>query len=76
MYPNLEAELSRRGIKKKMLATIIETTQQTIYRKLSGEFPFTLKEALKIKDELFPLLSIEYLFEEGALNESNAKCSC
>lgn len=66
MFKNLNAELSRVGKKKLTLAETINVSPQTIYRKLSGEIPLTLKECKAIRNGHFPGMKLEYLFaEEG-----------
>jgi len=62
VYPNLEAEMARIGIKGKDLAKVLKVRDATIYDKLNGKFSFTLDEAMKIKKTFFPNHSIEYLF--------------
>lgn len=61
-YPNLEKELEKLGLKRKDLAVILKVRSATVYDKLNGKYPFTLNEAVKIKDELFPSLTVDYLF--------------
>lgn len=66
MFPNLNAELSRIGVRKRVLAKTLGVAETTIYRKLSGEIPLTLSECKKIRNEHLPKLTLEYLFaEEG-----------
>lgn len=66
MYPNLNAEISRKGLKKKDLAKTLNIFDTTLYRKLKGEIPITIKECKFIRNEHFPQFTIEYLFaEEG-----------
>lgn len=64
MYKNLEAEIARYDIPKEKLAHSIDKSYQTITLKLNGKFPFTLDEAFKIRNEYFPDLSLDYLFEK------------
>lgn len=65
-YRNLEAECARKGITKKDIALCLDVRYATVSDKMRGKYPFTLDEALKIKKNFFPNLSIEYLFNKDA----------
>ena len=65
MYRNLEAEMTRKGITKKDLAAQLKIPYTTLLDKFNGESRFWLDEALRIKKDVFPDLSIEYLFEKN-----------
>ena len=70
MFPNLNAELSRNGVRKRILAKTLGVAETTIYRKLSGEIPLTLTECKKIRNQHLPEFRLEYLFaEEGEEHE-------
>lgn len=62
MYPNLDAEMTLRGIKRKDLAWLFNNRRATVSEKLNGKTPIMLDEAFKIKLHYFPNLSIDYLF--------------
>ena len=63
MYKNLEAEMVRENVSRKDLAILLNVRYATIIDKLKGRYSFTLDEAFKIKNEYFPHLTFEYLFE-------------
>lgn len=63
-YPNLEAELARKNIKRKELAELLKVRPATIYDKLNGKYPFTVNEAMTIKNHFFPNLTVDYLFSQ------------
>lgn len=66
-YPNLEAELARRGLNYKDVAEVIGKTLRTSTNKLNGATPFTIAECLAIKDNLMPdiKMDIGVLFEQA-----------
>jgi len=64
MYPNLEAEMARKGLKKGEVADKIGMAYQTFLDKSLGRTDFKVGEAKKIKRKLFPDHSIEYLFKK------------
>lgn len=66
MFPNLSAEMARYGITNKDLARVTGKTERTITDKISGRTDFTWPEIVTIRDELFPGISVEYLFSESA----------
>lgn len=65
MYPNLDAELARRGLKRKDLAWIFKNRIATVSDKLNGKYPISLDEAFRIKNAYFPDLPMEYLFKRN-----------
>lgn len=73
MYPNLSAELARKGLKQKDIVAVLNTRPATVSNKLNGKSPLLIDEAFKIKNQLFPDLSLDYLFKEMN-STSNSKC--
>ena len=64
MYRNLEAEMTRKGIKKKHIAALLDITKDTLTNKLQGKSDFTVSEASKIRDTHFEEMTFEYLFKK------------
>lgn len=64
MYPNLEAELARKGWSKKKLSEILGKRYYTVIDKLNGKYPLTLMEARAIKNALNVDMSLDVLFFE------------
>lgn len=62
MYPNLAAEIARRGIKKKAICEAIGVTYRCLHNKMNGVTPITWDEACKIQQEFFPDVSKDVLF--------------
>ncbi len=69
MYPNVEAELARARMTKRMLSKQMGITQGTLSLKLSGKSDLTFPEAIKIKRLLRVDIPIEELFKEEKENE-------
>ncbi len=63
VYPELEAEIARQGIRKQDIATFLDITPRTLSGKLSGIHEFTLTEALHIHAEWFAQISFTELFK-------------
>lgn len=61
-YPNLAAEISRRGVRKSVIASRIGVSPRSLSNKLSGTSPFTLDEAFCICRDFFPDIGIDRLF--------------
>lgn len=59
---NLKAEMTRCEISVADVATLLGCAEKTVRNKLSGQSSFTVPEAFKIKNTLFPNLTVEYLF--------------
>lgn len=64
MFPNLRAELARKGISIPQLAEMADMKVTTLYDKYNGRTAFTLDEAIKIRDVLGLDMSIDELFEK------------
>ena len=62
MYPNLKAELSRRGLSIRTFAILVGMPYSTLREKLKGERKLTYDEALKIKQSLNLSMPLEILF--------------
>lgn len=63
MYPNLRAEISRRGLTLGSVANAIGVSTTHFSLKMCGKYEFTLAEALAIKKYLKARQSIDVLFQ-------------
>lgn len=70
MYPNLSAELARKGLKQKDIVSILKVRPATVSHKLQGKSPLMIDEAIKIQKSLFPDMSLDYLFHQGAFENN------
>lgn len=59
---NLVAEMARYGVRISDIQNLLNCSERTVRNKLNNERDFTIPEALKIRNTLFPGMSIEYLF--------------
>ena len=66
-YGNLLAEMARANITQNEIAMLLNKTVSTVSTKINGKYPFTLDEAVKIKENLFNDKDISYLFEKQKL---------
>lgn len=64
MYPNLEAELKRRGVKRIDLAQHLNMALSTLADKMQGKSTFSVQNAVDIKKFLKLKMPLEELFEE------------
>lgn len=55
-------ELEKKNISTKMFAAFLGVAEKTAYNKTHGLTEFTISEALKTKDEIFPEYSLHWLF--------------
>lgn len=63
MFPNLDAELAKKGIKRKDLAWVFKGRVATVSEKLNGKTPILIDEAFKIQEAHFPEMEVGYLFK-------------
>lgn len=67
MYRNLEAELARKGVSRKMIADVLQININTVSAKLTGRSPFLWDEVEAISKHIFnDELDIKYLFDKSA----------
>lgn len=64
MFPNLEAELKRRGITRVMIAQDFNLAISTVYSRLSGKSPIPVSFAKGLKSTYEINVPLEELFEE------------
>ena len=70
IFCNLEAELKRKNINRKMLSELLNCSISTISNKLTGQSNLDLEEAETIKKFLDCNQSIEYLFDRSVAKRS------
>ena len=64
LFPNLDAELARRNIKRSDIARdLYRGRVASVSDKLNGKYPLSIEEALMIKNKYFPNLKLDYLFD-------------
>lgn len=66
MYPNVKAEMARRGMSIKDLAKAMGCSGANLCKKLNGKIVLTYKEATRIKAILGVDTPLEDLFAEAA----------
>lgn len=66
MFDNIEQLIFNKKLKKREIAEKMGIRYNTLLLKLKGEYPFTLDEALKLKEILETDMEIEILFTPAA----------
>ena len=75
-YPNLRAEMARENIAITDLMRVTGKSRSGVSKNLNGKGCFSVDESLAIRDDLFPDLSIDYLFSnESALEKQETRIS-
>jgi len=69
---NLQAEMKRYGISNTDIQRLLGVTERTVINKVNGITAFDIGEALKIRNELFPSLRVEYLFAPDMYSSKEA----
>lgn len=62
MLAYLKCEMVKRRITNRKIAEVIGVCENTARKKISGQTKFQVPEAIKLRDTLFPDMSIEALF--------------
>jgi transcriptional regulator with XRE-family HTH domain len=62
MFPNLKAEMARKGVTQEDVAKVVGTSVSSVNRWLTGNGGLSLGTAFEIRDKIFPEFSIDYLF--------------
>ena len=63
MYLNLNAEMARKNIKQSNICSVLGLSSCAVSEKMNGKSDFKLKECKQIIKNLFPKLTIDYLFK-------------
>lgn len=61
-YPNLRAEIERHDLSYRLINTVIEQEGTNIQDILMGNKEINIREAMSLRNELFPNLTMDYLF--------------
>lgn len=64
-YPNLRAEMARKGIRIIDISKLLGKQRSTMSLKLSLKNELLLSEAIMIRDNFFPEFEIDYLFAKN-----------
>lgn len=64
MYRNVLAEMKRQGITGGKMAEELGITQGTFSQKVNGNYPFTFREAVRVKEILRVDTPLDELFKE------------
>ncbi len=65
VYPNMEAKIAMRGIRKKKIATTLGISERCLYNKLKGEAFFTYPEVEILQSVFFPDMTKEELMKRS-----------
>lgn len=60
---NIENEMPRFNVTYFDIQRVLDCSEKTVRNKLNGVTDFTYSEVKRLRDELFPGMSIEYLFD-------------
>lgn len=62
-YPNLEAEMVRKGYTREDIAKALGIHVSGVYLMLSGKRNLSVTRAQRIRNQLFPDMRLDYLFD-------------
>lgn len=71
MLRNLKAEMARSSVSTEMIMDVLGKSDKTTRDKINGKSSLYFSEAVKIRDTLFPNLSLEYLFSQSINDQKN-----
>lgn len=63
---NIENEMPRFNVTYFDIQRVLDCSEKTVRNKLNGVTDFTYSEVKRLRDELFPGMSIEYLFDTNS----------
>ena len=64
-YPEFERQMKERGVTRFQISKLLRLSPYGLYKKLHGQAPLSLAEAIRIRDEFFPGEGVEELFRVG-----------
>lgn len=65
---NIENKMPRFNVTYFDIQRVLDCSEKTVRNKLNGVTDFTYGEVKRLRDELFPGMSIEYLFDTNNHN--------
>lgn len=71
-YQNLKAEMRRIGVTQGDVADFLSMSTNNVSLKINGKVPFTVDEALKIRDRFFPDATLDYLMVQAIERDGEA----
>ena len=66
-YPNLRAEMAKRGILVKHISELLGKTDDWVDWRMRGKTTFNISDAMRIKNTYFKDIPFEYLFSDTAI---------
>ena len=63
---NIKNEMPRFNVTYFDIQRVLDCSEKTVRNKLNGVTDFTYSEVKRLRDELFPGMSIEYLFDTNS----------
>lgn len=72
VYPNLIAEMTRRNVTVKDIATQIGRSPDTVSNWLKGKGDFPIGKAFIVQSTFFPACTIAYLFDSNPITPAEA----
>lgn len=70
---NLEAEMKRKNVSRKDIAILLGLSYRTIHSRFNGDSEWEYSECVKIRDEYFTDMTLEYLFQPVSEKEEVGK---
>lgn len=71
-YQNMKAEMRRFGVTQGDIAAFLKMSTNNVSLKINGKVPFTVDEALKIRDRFFPNATLDYLMGKASDRDGEA----
>ena len=62
IYPNLEIEMVKKRVTRKQIAMVTGKSESAVSERMTKKGKLKFSEAVQIRDELFPGLSLDYLY--------------
>ncbi|MCI7492125.1 MAG: XRE family transcriptional regulator [Lachnobacterium sp.] len=72
-YSNLKAEMARKNITGETISQFLKIHRNSFYNKVNGDSSFSVNEAIKIQNEFFPDMDLDYLFSTEQSEEQGGE---
>jgi transcriptional regulator with XRE-family HTH domain len=73
VYPNLEAELRRKGYSREDMAKVLEIHVSGVSAMMTGKRAFSIYRAEKLRNAMFPGMKLDYLFGRDSKEEGTGR---
>lgn len=63
-YLNLKGEMGKKDVTMESMSKLLKIHRNSVANKVNGDSSFSIDESIKLRNQFFPDLELEYLFKK------------